>query len=374
MNKLPVSKLRQGRTKASLLTAGALSCSLATISYADNPTQGPVKPIEVNQAKAELGKRLFFDPRLSGDAELSCSSCHIPEKAFTDGKELSDAYPGSLGFRNTPTLINTAYRKAWFHDGRQGTNLNDVTREMITETYLMNMDMRLMQERIKQDPVYVDLFEKAGLGEPSNGGVRKAIPEYLKTLTSRNSSFDKGEMSASAARGYELFKGKAGCISCHSGDTFTDDMPYNTGVPQNTTIYEDPLRHVTYVTYAKFMGIENYMNLREDVGAYVRTHRNEDKGTFLTPSLRELTYTAPYMHNGTFESLDAVVSFYNTGGGDHPNKDPRIKDLELKAMEQRDLVNFLKSLSGDPLTGPDFVPEEIDTEYEAITDWNNTVN
>jgi cytochrome c peroxidase len=147
---------------------------------------------------AELGKRLFFDKRLSGDAALSCASCHIPEKGFADGLPLSKAYPGSEGFRNTPTLINTARKAAWFHDGRIGTNLNDVTREMITESYLMNMDMRLMQERLKQDPVYVEMFEKAGLGEPSNGGARKAIPEYLKTLTSRGAPFDLNEMVPAA--------------------------------------------------------------------------------------------------------------------------------------------------------------------------------
>jgi hypothetical protein len=123
-------------------------------------------------------KRLFFDRRLSGDAAISCASCHQPDKAFTDGLALAAAYPGSKGFRNTPTLMNTALRKNWFHDGRLGTNLNDVTREMITEDYLMNMDMRLMQERVKQDPVYVEMFEAAGFGEPSNGGIRNAFTQF----------------------------------------------------------------------------------------------------------------------------------------------------------------------------------------------------
>ena len=178
---------------------------------------GPVKAMKVDAKKAALGKRLFFDKRLSGDAAISCSTCHIPEKGFADGLALSKAYPGSDGFRNTPTLINTAGKAAWFHDGRIGTNLNDVTRESITESYFMNMDMRLMQERVKQDPVYVKMFKEAGYGEPSNGSVRKAIPEYLKTLISRNAPFDKDEMSDTAKRGFELFKGKAGCAACHTG-------------------------------------------------------------------------------------------------------------------------------------------------------------
>ena len=132
----------------SLLTMGAAF----PVHQAQAEESGPVEAIEFDPAKAALGKRLFFDPRLSGDTELSCASCHQPENGFTDGQALSDAYAGSLHFRNVPTLINSAKRAAWFHDGRIGTSLNDVTRESITETYSMNMDMRLMQERIKQAP------------------------------------------------------------------------------------------------------------------------------------------------------------------------------------------------------------------------------
>ena len=106
---------------------------------------GPIKPMAVNSALAELGKRMFYDTRLSGDTTLSCASCHQPAKAFTDGEALSAAYSGAAHFRNTPTLANVGYRRAWMHDGRLGTNLNDVAREMIAETYLMNMDSRRAQ-------------------------------------------------------------------------------------------------------------------------------------------------------------------------------------------------------------------------------------
>ncbi len=338
---------------------------------------GPVPSIQVKPELAALGKRLFFDPRLSGDQSLSCSSCQDPENGYGDGLALSEAYPGSRHFRNTPTLINSAHRRAWMHDGRLGTNLNDVTREMITETYLMNMDMRLMQERLKQDPVYVGMFETAGLGEPSNGGARKAIPEYLKTLTSRGAPFDCGELSVDAERGFELFKGKAGCAACHTGPRFTDDRPHNTGVPENPEIWSDPERHVTFVTYAKYMGVENYMNLRRDVGAYVRSHTADgsDIGTFLTPGLRELIDTAPYMHNGMLATLEEVVAFYNAGGGTDPNKDPRLQPLGLTGEQQAALVSFLESLSGDPLTGPEFVwQDDIDTDFPVIENWRATEN
>jgi cytochrome c peroxidase len=336
---------------------------------------GPVPSAEVNQARALLGKRLFFDSRLSGDTQLSCASCHQPENGFSDGLALGRAYPGSLHFRNTPTLINAALRESWMHDGRLGTNLNDVTREMLTETYLMNMDMRLMQERIKQDPVYVKMFKDAGFGEPSNGGVRNAIPEYLKTLTSRGAAFDEGNMSSEAERGFKLFEGKANCASCHSGNRFSDDRVHVTGVPGNDDIWKDPMRHITFVTYAKFMGVENYMNLRHDPGAYIRTHQSKTDRSFLTPTLRELKHTGPYMHNGTFETLADVVKFYVAGGGEAPNKSDLLKPLELSAKEQADLVSFLESLSGDPLTSEEHVwKEKIPNTYPAIPDWKNTPN
>ncbi|MCG8355406.1 MAG: hypothetical protein MI920_07540 [Kiloniellales bacterium] len=359
-----------------VLTATILFAA-ATAIPAGAQEFGAVPAIDAKPEMAALGKRLFFDPRLSGDTSLACASCHQPENGFSDGQALSDAYPGSLHFRNVPTVINSAHRAAWMHDGRLGTNLNDVTREMITETYLMNMDMRLMQERLKQDPVYVEMFAAAGLGEPSNGGARNAIPAYLKTLTSRGAPFDTGEMSLEAQRGFELFKGKAGCAACHSGPRFTDDQPYNIGVPENPEIWSDPERHVTFVTYAKFLGVENYMNLRRDPGAHVRYHRADgsDKGKFMTPGLRELTRTAPYMHNGTFGTLADVVAFYNAGGGSDPNKDPRLKPLGLTGEQQAALVAFLEALSGDPLTGPDHVwAEEIPLDYPVIADWRNTKN
>jgi cytochrome c peroxidase len=327
--------------------------------------------------KAALGKRLFFDPRLSGDAAISCSTCHIPEKGYGDGLALAKAYPGSDGFRNTPTLINAAHKAAWFHDGRIGTNLNDVTRESITETYSMNMDMRLMQERVKQDPIYVKMFKDAGYGEPSNGSIRKAIPEYLKTLNSRGAPFDTGKMSAAAQRGFDLFKGKAGCAQCHSGPRFTDDMPHNIGVPENPEIWSNPMRHITFVTFASFMGIENYMNIRRDVGAHIRTHKvdGSDMGKFMTPTLRELRQTAPYMHNGTSKTLADVVAFYNRGGGNDANKDPRVKPLDLSKAERANLVAFLEALSGDPLTGPEHVwQDKINVNYAVIEDWLKKTN
>ncbi|NNF72805.1 MAG: photosynthetic protein synthase I [Rhodobacteraceae bacterium] len=352
------------------LVCGAIL--LAGAAVAQDVT--PDAPLEVNAARAELGKRLFYDTRLSGDTSLACASCHQPDKAFTDGMALSDAYSGAAHFRNTPTLANVGFRDAWLHDGRLGTNLNDVAREMITETYLMNMDMRIMQERLKQDPVYVEMFAAAGMSEPGNGGARNALMDFMKTIQSRNAPIDTGAMSAAAQRGQGIFEGKGGCASCHSGNRYTDDKPHNTGVPTNPEIWADPERHSAFVTYAKFMGVPNYMNLREDIGAYIRTHNDDRRRTFLTPSLRELAYTAPYMHNGIFATLEEVVDFYDAGGGNDPLKDARLRPLGLVPSEKADLIAFLNSLSGDSFDTDEYVWREDDFDYAVIEDWRNARN
>ncbi|WP_424973592.1 cytochrome-c peroxidase [Dinoroseobacter sp. S124A] len=353
-----------------LLAGAVLAGGAATAQEAATPEP----PLEVNAARAELGKRLFYDTRLSGDTSLACASCHQPDKAFTDGLPLSAAYTGGAHFRNTPTLANVGFRDAWMHDGRLGTNLNDVAREMITETYLMNMDMRIMQERLKQDPVYVEMFAAAGMSEPSNGGARNALMDFMKTIQSRNAPIDTGEMSAAALRGQDIFEGKANCAACHAGVRYTDDQPYNIGVPNNPDIWSDPERHSVYVTYAKFFGVPNYMNLREDIGAYIRTHEDETRRSFLTPSLRELTWTAPYMHNGVFETLEEVVDFYDAGGGNDALKDPRLEPLGLVPSEKSDLVAFLQALSGESFETDAYVWPDDDFDYALIEDWRNVNN
>ena len=357
-----------------ILRTVLMGALLASSSAIAQEAVTPEPPIEVNAARAELGKRLFYDTRLSGDTSLSCASCHQPELAFTDGEALSSAYSGNGHFRNAPTLANVGFRDAWLHDGRLGTNLNDVAREMITETYLMNMDMRIMQERLKQDPVYVEMFAAAGMSEPSNGGARNALMDFMKTIQSRNAPIDTGDLSSAAERGQVIFEGKGGCVACHSGVRFTDDQPYNTGVPTNPDIWSDPERHSTFVTYAKFMGVPNYMNLREDIGAYIRTHEEDTRRTFLTPTLRELTYTAPYMHNGVFETLEEVVDFYDAGGGRDPLKDPRLEPLDLVPSEKADLIAFLEALSGDSFDTDAYVWSADDYGYELIEDWRNVNN
>ncbi len=365
-------RVTTGRT----LLAAALGFGVAFSAHAAKyPDIGPLPQLKTDKAKAELGKRLFFDKRISGDAGIACADCHVPANGYASKEALSPGYPGNGHFRNASSLINAAHKNKWNWDGRIGTNLNDQTREMITEDYTMNMDMRIMQERLKQDPMYVKMFKDAGYGEPSNGSVRKAIPEYLKTLTSRNAPFDKGAMSASAKNGMKLFKGKAGCIQCHNGPLFTDQKPHNTGVAENFDVFLDPMNHQAFIAFTMFQGIPNYMGLKRDPGYYNITLLEEDMGKFITPSLREVKYTAPYMHNGMIKTLAGVVDFYNRGGGKDSRKSKMLKPLGLSSQEKKDLVAFLDALSGDQLTGSAHVwKQPYPSEYPVIENWTQVRN
>ncbi|MES9899668.1 MAG: cytochrome c peroxidase [Sedimenticola sp.] len=358
------------------LLAAALGLGVTISAQAGQyPDIGPLPQLKTNAAKAELGKRLFFDRRISGDAGISCSDCHKPKNGYAHPDALSPGYPGNGHFRNSISLINVAHKKVWNHDGRIGTNLNDITREMLTEDYTMNMDMRIMQERAKQDPVYVKMFKDAGYGEPSNGSIRKAIPEYMKTLTSSGAPFDSGKMSASAKRGMKTFKGKGGCIQCHNGPLLSDQKPHNTGVAENFDVFMDPMNHQAFIAFTMFQGIPDYMNLKRDPGYFNITLLEKDMGKFITPSLRELKYTAPYMHNGTVKSLSGVVDFYNRGGGKDSNKSKMLKPLKLSTQEKKDLVAFLESLSGNQLTSSKHVWQQpYPAEYEAISNWTKARN
>jgi cytochrome c peroxidase len=263
------------------------------------------------------------------------------------------------------------------HDGRLGTNLNDVTREMLTEDYIMNMDMRMMQERVKQDSEYLALYKAAGMNEPSNGNIRKLLPEYMKTLTTRNAPVDSGTMSAAAQRGEAIFDGKGNCNSCHTGALYSDGKRHNTGVPENLDVFMDPMNHQAYLAYGIGMGVENIFNTKRDIGAAVQSHEADgsDIGTFMTPQLRGLKYSAPYMHNGMMATLADVVDFYNQGGGADSHKSAMLKPLRLTDGEKGDLVAYLEALSGDALTGSEFVwSKPYPAEYEVIPNWTQVDN
>ncbi len=326
----------------------------------------PLPPApEVKAPLAELGRALFFDTRLSGDTGNACSTCHDPAQGWGDGKTMSSGYTGVEYFRNAPSLFNVAGRNYLMWDGRlDGMDLPTAVRDMITEAHTMNMDTRLLQERLKQVPGYMALFERAfGPGtEPYGGRIYGAIAEYLKTIRTENAPFDRwlnGESTAltdEQKAGMVLFQGKANCAVCHNGPMLSDGAWHVTGVPENPAIAEDALRQIAMLRHFATMGVPDYMNLRRDVGRYVVTKEEADIGSFVTPSLWDIGQTAPYMHNGFFAALDEVVAFYDRGGGEVANRDEALRPLGLSEAEKAALVAFLKSLSGEV---PQVEPPEI---------------
>ena len=335
-------------------TFAAVALVIGAAQAADYPELAPLPELKFSAERAELGKYFFFDVRLSGDAALSCATCHNPQKGWGDGEPLSRGYPASEYFRNSPTILNAGYRKRFMWDGRlDGSDLGTLVRDMITESHTMNMDSRLMQERLKQVPEYVDMWHKAVKKDDDINGMRVygVVGEFLKSIQSKNVPFDrflKGDadaIGAEAKDGLALFKGKANCISCHNGPMLSDDKLHKTGVPENPDVWNTPLRAITMLRHYATSGMPNYMNARTDVGAYAITKDPKDIGKFNTPFLRELKYTAPYMHNGVFKTLTEVIDFYDRGGG----KGSELKPLKLTDSEKKALLAFLETLSGDPV-------------------------
>ncbi len=353
-----------------LVAAVALPAGSAVSADSAHPELAPLpqgKP--VNAAMAELGKYLYFDTRISGDWGVSCASCHDPAKGWGDGTPLSQGYPSMEYFRNSPSLINARNKVRFMWDGRlDGSDLGTAVRDQITETPFMNMDGRLAQERLKQIPEYDALWKKAFNNDSDPYGPRmfNVIAEFVKTIESKNVPFDKylkgdqSAISAQAKEGMSLFKGKANCISCHSGAMVSDGKFHRLSVPENPEVLKNPLRTITMLRHYSTSGMPNYMNARTDVGAYAITKDPKDIGKFATPSLRELKYTAPYMHNGMFKTLEEVVSFYDQGGG----KGSELKPLGLNEQEKKALVAFLETLSGDPVLVKD--PGQPDMQVRAF--------
>jgi len=293
------------------------------------------------QAQILLGTQLFFDPRLSKDDTMSCATCHDPALWFTDGKPLAVGNHGTTLSRHTPTLMDVAGNTVFFWDGRAPT-LEKQILMVLENPGEMNMDLNRLAEKLNGVPGYAEQFQDIYGTPVTIRGLTRAIAAFEKTLVSRNAPFDrylagrKEAMSGPAIRGMELFQEKARCAFCHKGFTFTDSEFHNLGVPSRQS------------AGGKRPAIDN------DVGRFSVTGRTEDRGAFKTPTLRNVAETAPYMHNGVFATLEEVVEFYDAGGGNDPNLDTLMKPLQLTAVEKDDLVEFLKSLTGetDPLTPP----------------------
>lgn len=276
----------------------------------------------LSEAKIELGKKLFFEKLLSRDSSISCATCHNPKYAFTDGLEKAKGIKNREVSRNTPTLTNIAYNTSFLRDG-VNPSLEAQVIVPIHEKNEFDFHILLAAERLKKKKEYVDL-SLAAFGEiPNPKVISNAIASFERTLISGNSRYDQftfqkdsSALSINELRGMHLFN-KHNCVSCHSGFNFTNGEVVNNGLYQHY----------------------------EDIGKMRVTLDSNDKGAFKVPTLRNVALTAPYMHDGSLKSLEAVVDHYIKGGFDNPNKDNRIKELRLSEKDKQDLVAFLKCLT-----------------------------
>lgn len=335
------------------LPAGVVAGQLAAITDAMLPEQTPEAA-----ARAELGKKLFFDRRLSGDGTMNCGTCHDPEQGYSDGLEISLNYPTTKNWRNSPTVINVVFQQQLFHDGRAAT-LEEQALFPMMSAFEMNQNLDYLEEEIRSVPEYVAEFtEVFGDGDVTLDRIAAAIAAFERTLISRNApldrflSGDETALSADARQGYELFVGKAACATCHYGPNLMDNRFHALYVPENPEHLADPRITATRRFVAKLYDFEAYRTLDEDPGRYLITKDRADWKAFKTPTLREIAATAPYMHNGMFATLDEVLDFFIAGGGSDTTA---LKPLALSPTEKAQLIAFLEEgLTGeiDPLTYP----------------------
>ena len=316
----------------------AVAGSLEPITTIPVPGQNPQTP-----EKVELGKKLFFDRRLSGDGTMSCATCHDPDHAFTDGLDISLSYPTTRNWRNSPTLLNVAFRKSLFHDGRALT-LEDQALFPMMSSFEMNRNLDFMEEVIRMVPEYVDAFQKVFGGEPNRERVAMAIAAFERTLVSTNTPLerwlkgDKKALSEEAKKGLAVFTTKGKCTECHFGPSLSDDAFYALNVPENPDHQTDPRIAVTRRFVAKVYHFDDFRTLNEDPGRYLITKDKKDWKAFRTPTLLDIAKTGPYMHNGIFASLDEVIEFFDSGGG---KGNTVLKPLKLTENEKKHLKRFL---------------------------------
>ncbi len=364
--------------KVILGTVTALLALSGTADSTKKPGIAPLpdKPLEpkdnpTTPVKVELGKLLYFDPRLSGDGSVSCATCHDPNHGWAKKRVMSPAYPENKHFRHSPTVLNVAYNTLMFWDGRVKT-LEEQASKPIASPFEMNMNYDLLEERLKAIPQYRVLFRKAFPKdrEPITiENVAKAIAAFERTIVCNDSPFDlymrgdKEAMDEVQVKGMKLFVGKAGCVQCHNGPNFTDNKFHVTGVPKNK-VEDDALVKATRNFVIRQAGFKNPDRFDRDLGRYFITKDRKDMGSFKTPTLRNVSLTPPYMHNGVFKNLREVIEFYNRGGGDVPNKDPRLKPLNLTEDEKEALLAFLEALTCNTI--PEIEEPELPV-YEGET-------
>ncbi len=304
----------------------------------------------ITKGKYELGRQLYFDPRISADGTVSCATCHNPAKGWSDGGPVSAGIKGQTGNRSAPTVINTAYGKTMFWDGRAPSLEAQAQGPMINPIEMGAQKHQQIVDRLRQIPGYKQQSEKVFGTDVTLDGMAKAIATFERVAAlSGNSKYDKynkgdnAALSESEKRGMVLFGlrlnsddefkagvelQKAKCTLCHVGANFSDEQFHNLGI-----------------------GWDPATKKHKDIGRWapvpIGAKTDADLGAFKTPTVRDIELTAPYMHDGSLKTLEEVVEHYDKGGNPNPALDPDIKPLKLTKQESADLVAFMKALTGE---------------------------
>jgi cytochrome c peroxidase len=304
----------------------------------------------MTRAKWELGRQLYFDPRVSKDGTVSCATCHNPEKGWTDQMPTSVGIHGQVGQRNAPTVLNTAYGKTMFWDGRAPSLEGQAQGPIQNKIEMGEQSYKEIVERLRQVPGYQEQFRKVFGTDVTLDGMAKAIATFERTALSGNSKYDQYQtgkfdaLSETEKRGMVLFglrlhpddeyqaEGvelqKAKCTLCHVGFNFTDELFHNIGV-----------------------GFDAEKRAFNDLGRWaiapIGAKYDNERGAFKTPTCRDLSRTAPYMHDGSEATLTDVVKYYNRGGNVNDALDKDMKPLNLTDQEIADVVAFLEALNGE---------------------------
>lgn len=355
-NCLQTRTYKEIRKKQSFIDQLRLAYSSGDVSKWPKPILDPSEPVfseighlpkvefpsdnPYSDEKSSLGRTLFYDPRLSNSNQIACASCHDPELGWTDNRKLSFGHDRQLGTRNAMTIMNVAYAKSLFWDGR-AASLEDQAKMPIEDMREMHEHIDIATEKIVKIKGYEPLFEKAfGDKKITKDRIAKAIATFERTIISPASRFDKfidGEKDAytdDEVMGLHLFRTKAQCMNCHNTGYFSNNLFENDGT--------------------SLLGLDD-----EDLGQYLITKKSSDVGKFRVPSLREITRTGPWMHDGSLNTLAEVINFYNKGNPEsskhrstihegvslHSEKSDMLKLLDLTKEEMLQLEAFLETLS-----------------------------
>lgn len=289
----------------------------------------PVKNTKYTKSKYDLGKMLFSESKLSSSSTMSCQSCHNSRFGWADGIKTPMGLDAQLLKRNSPTIVNTAHNKTLFWDSR-ASNLEEQAKMVLLNPKEMDSSEELVVANLSNNPIYKNLFKQSfGDEKITLDRISQAIAVFERTIVTKNKSlFDQFVMgnnkalSDSQIRGLHIFRTSGRCMNCHNGSNFTDNKMHNIGLVLEGTKYED-------------------------TGRYDITKKDSDYGLFKTPSLRNISKTAPYIHNGLIINLKGMINMYSNGMPNSRNKSPHIRPLGLQMNDREDLISFLESLTED---------------------------